>query len=86
MTLEMGTQGGQSMLDPDSRGDSGDSKQGDNDDAYVGKKGYLDFDENMICHFRMGLLPQACVEGREAKELEVVACSEIQGVRGNNEG
>lgn len=67
--MEMGTQGGQSMLDPDSRGDSGDSKQGDNYDVYVGKKGYLDFDENNDLSFQDGAFATGMCRRKRGKGI-----------------
>lgn len=74
------------MLDPAGRGNRGDSKQGENTDACVEKKSNLILMSKMICCSRMGALPSACVEGKEAKGLEMVACNESQRVRGDNEG
>lgn len=46
MSLKMGIQEGQSKLNPDGKGNSSrDPKHGGNNDACVGKKGSLDFDE-----------------------------------------
>lgn len=46
MSLKMGIQEGQSKLNPDGKGSSSrDPKHGGNNDACVGKKGSLDFDE-----------------------------------------
>lgn len=85
MTLEMGTQGGQSWI-LTAEGTVEIPSKGIAMMLMLERKAILILMRTMICHFRMGALPQACVEGREAKELEVVACNEIHRVRGNNEG
>ena len=48
------------------------------------RKAILILMSTKTCHSRVGVLSSACVEGREAKRLEMVICNEIQGIRGDN--